>query len=465
MRPSLLATDGYKLSMAEAGWPLRRETFYYTHRRGGVQLLPFDAGELVRAMLPAIAAGDDEYLTSVDYEMGGGFKSAIAIGEVEVQALAKGAWFLPREPIISITGPSALASWLEPLLLQFNYRIQVATLAERDPAALARAVAVVACKREREIVGETLEAIGVQAPAMRVDADAYYSGVLARAKELVAIAGSADRLFEVGLRSATCVEQHIAALEAVKEAGITRTSHVAGARALGMSPIGTMGHEHVQRFGSDREAFRAMRDRRPARSSYLLDTFDAMTSGIPAALALIAEAPTRRDSVRYDSGDQIEQMRHLHEAARAQGLSPVHILEDGYDAARTRKMEAFRESLGLGGSDVFYGYGGYLVSHGELTRDRVAAVYKLSQTDHLPVMKFAGLTATGKRSVPGRPVVHRRVRGDGPMGVIAQDSERVADGYVRLTGSPEILTLSEDGPVVSSPATRELEADCERRMH
>ena len=30
----MLATDGYKLSMAEAGWPLRRETFYCSHRKG-----------------------------------------------------------------------------------------------------------------------------------------------------------------------------------------------------------------------------------------------------------------------------------------------------------------------------------------------------------------------------------------------------------------------------------------------
>jgi len=30
MAQSLLATDGYKFSMAEAGWPLRTETFYYS---------------------------------------------------------------------------------------------------------------------------------------------------------------------------------------------------------------------------------------------------------------------------------------------------------------------------------------------------------------------------------------------------------------------------------------------------
>lgn len=464
MRPSLLATDGYKLSMAEAGWPLRRETFYYAHRKGGAQLLPFDAAELVSAMLPTIAPGDDEYLTSVDYEMGAGFKAAIASGAVVVRALPKGAWFLPLEPIVSVTGPSALVSWLEPLLLQANYRIQVATAAKRDPSLLARAVAVVSCKRERDIVRETLDAVGVPAPEMQVDGERYHAEVGKRARELGEIIGSPDRAFEVGLRAASCFEQHMIALEAVKDAGITRTSNVAGARSLGMSPVGTMGHEHVQRYGSDLEAFRAMRDRRPARSSYLLDTFDAMTSGIPAALALIAESPSRRDSVRYDSGDQVAQLKHVHEAARARGLSPVHILEDGYDATRTREMERLRESLGIDRSDVFYGYGGSLVARGELTRDRVAAVYKLTETDGLPVMKFA---VAGKRSVPGKPVVWRRVRGEGPLGIIAQEGEPVRDGYVLLTGATESsadLSSATDVSVARSEATLELERACERRV-
>ena len=42
MRTSMLATDGYKFSMAEAGWPLRDETFHAVLRRGGLQVLPFD---------------------------------------------------------------------------------------------------------------------------------------------------------------------------------------------------------------------------------------------------------------------------------------------------------------------------------------------------------------------------------------------------------------------------------------
>jgi nicotinate phosphoribosyltransferase len=298
---------------------------------------------------------------------------------------------------------------------------------------------------------------------VRVDGEKYFSDVRAKAKELCEITGSGDRVFEVGLRAASCFEQHLIALEAVKEAGIRRTSNVAGARAFDMWPVGTMGHEHIQRYGSDLEAFRAMRDRRPARSSYLLDTFDAMGSGIPAALSLIALSPSRRDSVRYDSGDQVEQMKHVHEAGRARGLSPVHILEDGYDAARTREMEALRESLHIDRGDVFYGYGGSLVARGDLTRDRVAAVYKLTETDGLPVMKFA---VAGKRSVPGRPVVWRRINGEGPLGVIAQEGETLPEGYALLTGGDRIVDVSQstDTKVERSPRTLELERACEERV-
>ena len=92
--------------------------------------------------------------------------------------------------------------------------------------------------------------MGVAAPDIIVMTNTYGDDVLARAKNLVrVVGGDADRLFEVGMRAVTCYEQHEIALRAVKEAGITRTSNVAIARMLDMIPVGTMGHEHVQRHG------------------------------------------------------------------------------------------------------------------------------------------------------------------------------------------------------------------------
>jgi nicotinate phosphoribosyltransferase len=471
MSTSVLMTDGYKVSMAEAGWPLRRETFYYAHRKGGPAVVPFDVERELKQLFPAPTAADVDYLGRNQYEAGAAFRAAfLRAGEVKVQALPQGAAFLDREPVFSVSGPSALVSWLEPLVLMWNWRIQLATAALLRPAELPALLENLTCARQAELAKETLDAVGVKAPPMRVDSAGYAERVAARGRELVEIVGDPARIFEVGLRAATCMEQHLLALSALKSVGITRTSNIWGARELGLTPVGTMGHEHVQRYGSDDAAFRAMTERRPQRSSFLLDTFDTMGSGIPAAFALIQERPGEKDSIRYDSGDK--EAQYLFAAARAKelGIRPVQILEDGFDAAMTRRFEVLRAQVGWKPEEQVYGYGGYLVAQpmsSPLTRDKVAAVYKLTQTGHRPTMKFANEAGSGKQSVPGRPVLFRRRAGAGAAGIIGQEGERPPDGYFLLTGAAlepaASLAKIAGGTVELSGATQALVAELKAR--
>jgi nicotinate phosphoribosyltransferase len=441
MAPSLLSTDGYKFSMAEAGWPLRRETFYSSHRKGGLQVLPFDVARELERLWPAVEPGDVEFAAQHGYSLSPTILAGLAERHVEVRALPRFSVFFEREPLFSVTGPSVLASWLEPLVLTWSYRIQVATMEVFEPAALPAAVATVTCEAQRRLVLETLDAVEVRAPAITVDEAGYVARVRRQALELVQIVGDPTRLFEVGLRAASCMEQHLLALEGCKQAGLSRTSNVFGARRLGMVPVGTMGHEHVQRYGSDPAAFRAMVERRYQRSSFLLDTFDTIASGIPAAYEIIRERPGQGDSIRYDSGDKEAQYRHALALAKAQGIRPVQILEDAFDAEQTKVFEALREELGWKPSEQVYGYGGYLVAKTagtSITRDRVSAVYKLSQTGPKATMKFANEGGAGKQSIPGRPVLFRRRPGArGPWGVVGQEGEGVPEGYELLTGKPE----------------------------
>jgi hypothetical protein len=72
-----------------------------------------------------------------------------------------------------------------------------------------------------------------------------------------------------------------------------------------------------------------------------------------------------------------------------------------------------------------------------LTRDRVSAVFKLTETGDQPRMKFGNERGLGKQSVPGRPVVWRRLRGQGPLGIIGQQGEPVPEDYVLLSGNPD----------------------------
>ena len=451
MGSPLLLTDGYKFSMAEAGWPLRRETFYYSHRKGGLQVLPFDVEAELAKVLPELRAGDWEFLALHDYDMGSAVKAALVSKQLTVRALPRNAVFSDREPVFSVTGLSSLVSWLEPVLLMWSYRIQVASTAVFRPDALAAAVKTVTCEAQKQLVEETLDAVGVKAPPITVDSEGYVARVRARVAELAQILGSPLRLFEVGLRAASCPEQHLLALEGGKQAGLARTSSVYGAQQVGLVPVGTMGHEHIQRYGSDDAAFRAMVERRWQRSSFLLDTFDTITSGIPTAYRIIAERNGQADSIRYDSGDKEVQYRFAAAEAKRLGIRPVQILEDGFDAEQTRRFEVLRQEVGWKPEEQVYGYGGYIVaqtSGSPLTRDRVSAVYKLTQTGQQATMKFGNESGSGKQSVPGRPVLFRRSAGaSGPFGLVGQEGEAVPAGYALLTGAsalPAVWLPGED---------------------
>lgn len=449
MQHGILDTDGYKFSMAEAGAALRAETFHYTHRKGGWQVLPVDVAATVRAALPVASDDAWAFLDSHGYRLGGAYRAAIAqTDRIAVDGLPRGAWFWDREPVFSVTGPSALVSWLEPLVLQLHYRIQVATAAFRD--ALPEAP-VFTCAREAELYAEAVDdaaALGARfrRPASgRIDPEAYHAAVLARAKALVAIVGDPDRLFEVGMRACSCIDQHRIALDAVAGAGIRRTSNVALARELGLVPVGTMGHEHVQRHGSDAAAFAAMRDRYPGFVFYLPDTFDTLGSGVPAAIAAMREDPRRDSGIRFDSEHDIEShWTRTVAMCRSAGLEPVLGLESGWDDALTRRFEALREAHGWPARRQGYGLGGYLVNPPWPTfrRDDVAAVWKISATGGRPTMKFGDEPHGGKSSIPGRPVVWRSRAADGPTGYVAQAGEPLPAGLDAFVATGAAL----DGP-------------------
>lgn len=440
---SVLTTDAYKFSMAQAGFPLRRETFYFSFRRGGIHYVPIDLEQCVRGLLASLTgrADEHEFARRHGYGFTDAMDAALAVqGGIEIEAVPRGAWVCEREPILTITGPSFLVSWLEPMLLWLNYPLQLATaLRGLDGAPIPTEWVTATCAEHAAVIADALaDAERSDAEVVRED-DAYRDRVRAVVRDLVAAVGDPDRVFEVGLRSAVCLEQHRIALEACRAEGVMRTSHVALALELGMRPVGTMGHEHVQRWGADQPAFEAMRDMRSSPPSYLLDTFDTMGSGIRAAVAVMRERP-HACAIRYDSGNKFIQYLHACELLREEGLEPTHVLEDGLDLEATRHFERLRTFTGWPTAAQVYGYGGSIVAApmtNPFTRDRVSAVFKLSQTGHEPRMKFGNESGVGKQSVPGRPVTWRRVRGLGPIGIIGQAGEPVAENYVALGGNPD----------------------------
>lgn len=441
---NLFATDAYKFSMAQAGFPLRTETFYLSFRKGGWQYLPEDYGEILRSLLPRakVPTAEAVRLSDWGYDLTGAMQEA-ATRDIDIRAVPAGSWVYEREPILTVTGPSFLVSWLEAHALRLFYPIQLATEIklrgrEADPA-----IFRCTCEAQAEIARGVIRKIAPRDPELldliKVDSSTYRDTVLKAARDLISIVEDPNRIFEVGMRSVTCEAQHEIALRALQQLGINRTSNVSLALQLGMFPIGTMGHEHVQRWGDDLSAYRAMRDTRCSAPSYLLDTFHTITSGIPAVVQTMKEQP-HLAAVRYDSGDKFGQYIYAHGEFQRQGLEPTHVIEDSLDASSTAKFERLRDHTGLAPEKQVYGYGGFLVASGwdnPLTRDRCAAVYKLCQTSGEPRMKWGNEFGLGKVSVPGDPVVWRKLRGSGPVSIIAQFGESVPEDYIVLNGNPE----------------------------
>lgn len=442
-----LETDAYKFSMATAGFPLRTENFYYTHRKSGPHFLPFNTADLISKLnlLPQGPSEDDQAFLAKQGLLQGSAAIEAFTRPVEIHSIPEGTWFFDREPVFSVRGPSSIVSWLEPLLLQLHYRIQVATAALLFPKYLSETISTVTCMQQKEIVQETLDSIRFRGKIdLSIEEDAYTSSVYKKVRALIEVVEDPSRIFEVGMRSAVCPAQHEQVIVAAKAAGLTMTSNVHLARKHGLRPVGTMGHEHIQRNGSDALAFESMRDRVPGSTSFLLDTYSTIHSGIPAAFKLIAEDPTRRDFVRFDSGDKRTQFIYAVSKARAMGISPRFILEDSLNLELTQEFEELRKLLKVPASDVIYGFGGHLVNDGHLTRDRVAAVYKLSKSGRTPTMKFGDEPGSGKESIPGLPVLYRTRLGssdhlgDAPTGVVAQEGETVSPDLIKLTKMSQV---------------------------
>ena len=445
-----MRTDWYKPVMAAAGAPLRTETFNFAIRQGGPFFMPIDPVDYIDSLMPAFGGADLSQLQEAGLGLGAEYMQAMR-GSVDVHGVPKGSWIGDREVVLTVTGPSALVSYLEAQVIWLQFRIQVATLAKRFPELLGARLGVATCRPERDIILETLDQASV-APdfEIRVDTEGYRRHIKARAEALLQTVGDPGRVLEAGMRAASCSEQHQIAVGAAAEAGFQRTSNIEAAKALGLTPSGTTGHEHTQRWGSDDRAFAAVRDRIAGEVTFLLDTYSTRYSGLPMAIRTLRDAPDRSCSIRFDSEDTMEgdYLLGIHSLREAGLTAPIN-LGGGFNLERTRRFEQLREQADWPADRQRYMYGQYLVEpHVPLpTRGAVGAVYKLSQTGAHPTMKFTDSPA--KRSAPGIPVTWRLLspgradRGNRPIGIIGQLHEAPPPDY-------EVLT---DGRTMNTPPT------------
>ncbi len=206
----------------------------------------------------------------------------------------------------------------------------------------------------------------------------------------------------------------------------------AGAR-FSVPVSGTMAHSFVQSFGDDFSAFSAYAKAFPKASTFLLDTYDTLKSGLPAAIKAQKEVleplGEKLKAVRIDSGDLGYLAKKIREELDKNGMEHVKIIaSNALDENKIRDLIADQKAP----IDIF-GVGENLITS---SREPIfSGVYKLAEIAGKPCMKFS--ENPEKMTTPGRKEVYRMFdeNGKAMADVVCLEGEEIASPY--LLFSPE----------------------------
>ena len=199
---------------------------------------------------------DIEYLRSVncfskeflDYLKGFKF-------ECDVWTLPEGTPIFPKEPIVTVRGPVIQTMMVETsLLLLINHQSLIATKANR----------IVRSANGKPVV-------------------------------------------EFGARRAQGSSAAIFGARAAYIGGCAGTSNIEASKKFGIPAYGTMAHSWVQLFENEYDAFKVYAENYPDGCTLLIDTYNALKSGVPNAIKVFDDVlkplGKRPRGVRIDSGD------------------------------------------------------------------------------------------------------------------------------------------------------------------
>ena len=273
---SALSTDFYSLTMAQGYWKSnmnRRAVFEMFFRRQ-----PFEGGFSIFAGLGTLlerlrgygfSEDDINYLRSLgifeesflDYLKNFRFTGTL-------WALDEGTVIFPNEPLIRIDGDLVECQIIEGMLLNtINFQSLIATKTAR-----------------------------------------------------IWLASGKGSIMEFGLRRAQGPDGAISASRAAYIGGTAGTSNTEAGKKFGIPVLGTMAHSWIMAYRDEEEAFRAFAKIYPDKTTFLIDTYDTLRSGIINAVKVGKELARegKNFGVRLDSGDihylSVEVRRILDEA-------------------------------------------------------------------------------------------------------------------------------------------------------
>lgn len=192
----------------------------------------------------------------------------------DVWAVPEGTPIFPHEPIVTVRGPVMQAQFVETMiLLTINHQSLIATKANR----------IVRAAKGRGVM-------------------------------------------EFGTRRAHGADAAIYGARAAYIGGCTGTACAIADRDHGIKALGTMAHSWVQMYPDEYSAFKKYAEIYPDNCVLLVDTYNVLKSGVPAAIKVFKEMKPKKMGIRIDSGDVTYLTKKSREMLDAAGLYDCQIV-------------------------------------------------------------------------------------------------------------------------------------------
>ncbi len=236
----------------------------------------------------------------------------------DVWAVREGTPIFPGEPIVTVRGPVIEAQFIETMaLLLINHQSLVATKANR-----------------------------------------------------VVRAAEGKPVMEFGTRRAHGVSAAVYGARAAYIGGCSGTACVMADREYGIPALGTMAHSWVQMFKTEYDAFMAYAKIYPNNCTLLVDTYNVLRSGIPAAIKVFKEMKPAKMGIRIDSGDITYLSKQARKLLDEAGLEECSIV-----ISNSLDEYVIRELLSQGAQIDSFGVGERLIT--SKSEPVFGGVYKL----------------------------------------------------------------------------------------
>ena len=134
----------------------------------------------------------------------------------------------------------------------------------------------------------------------------FASLITTKAARVVAAADGRS-VMEFGTRRAHEAEAAVKGAKYAYLGGAVGTACVQAEKEYGITSLGTMAHSYIESYGSEYDAFLNYAKTFPDKSTFLVDTYDTLKSGVPNAIRVAEDylIPNgyRLKGIRLDSGD------------------------------------------------------------------------------------------------------------------------------------------------------------------